>query len=359
MVHVRHLWLQNFRNYKEQEISFTKGTTIVFGANGQGKTNLIEAINYLGTASSFRGAPIDALIRNTCETAVIRAEVSHQERELLVEAEISKSRQNSISVNKQKIRPIRNLVGLIPITVFGPDDLSLVKEGPSLRRNYIDDLLVQIHPKNMKIRMDFEMVLKQRNALLKQAKGRLNNEEEKTLEVWTEQFDSLGHEWGEKRKETLAEINKGVKTAYMELAGDKKGIALNYQPPWLEKGLKNSLLSVKTDELRRGTSLIGPHRDEIEINLGNMPARTHASQGEQRTIALALRVAGHHLLNDVHKTKPILLLDDVFSELDEDRTQALLKLLVADQTFITTAIHPEKIMTSTYLTVKEGEITEV
>ena len=358
MVHVRRFWLQNFRNYENQEITFTEGTTVIFGANGQGKTNLIEAINYLGTATSFRGAPVEALIRNTSDTAIIRAEIIHQERELLVEAEISKLRQNSISVNKQKVRPIRNLVGLIPITVFGPDDLSLVKAGPSGRRSYIDDLIVQMHPKNMKLRMDLEAVLKQRNALLKQAKGRLNKEEEQTLEVWSEQFDLLGHEWGTKRKTTLEKLTQSAKTAYTELAGNKKEINLTYEPEWIKKGLKNTLITFLTDEIRRGTTLIGPHRDEIQIELADMPARTHASQGEQRTIALALRVAGHHLLNDVHKTKPILLLDDVFSELDEYRTKALFQLLVADQTFITTAIEPEKVSTNKYLYVKEGEINE-
>ncbi len=358
MVHVRRLWLQNFRNYKDEEITFSKGTTIVFGANGQGKTNLIEAINYLGTATSFRGIPAEALIRDTTETAIIRAEIIHQERELLVEAEISKIRQNSISVTKQRIRPIRNLIGLIPITVFGPDDLSLVKAGPTGRRNYIDDLIVQTHPKNMKLRMDLETVLKQRNALLKQGKGRLNKEEEKTLDVWSEKFNDLSHEWGTKRKNTLIQITQSAKKSYLELAGNKKEIELIYKPEWMEKGLQNTLLTIRNDEIRRGTTLIGPHRDEIHIELANMPARTHASQGEQRTISLALRVAGHHLLNDVHKTKPILLLDDVFSELDEYRTKALLQLLVADQTFITTALEPEKISTSKYLYVKEGKITE-
>ena len=358
MVHVQSLWLQNFRNYKEQEIVFGLGTTVIFGDNGQGKTNLIEAINYLGTAASFRGVPTEALIRDTTEAAIIRGEVIHEQRNLLVEAEISKTRQNSIAVNKQKIRPIRNLVGLIPIPIFGPDDLSLVKAGPSERRNYIDNLLIQIHPQNMKTRMDLESVLKQRNALLKQAKGRLNKEQETTLDIWTTQFDLLAHQWAEKRKNTLIALAESVKNAYEELAGKGKEPNLIYQPDWFQKGLKTTLHSVQNDEIRRGTTLIGPHRDEITIELGGMAARTHASQGEQRTIALALRVAGHQLLKETHKTKPVLLLDDVFSELDDTRTKALLELFVADQTFITTAINPEKIPTSNYLYIKNGEIEE-
>ena len=356
MVHVRQIWLQNFRNYDEQQISFGKGTIIVFGLNGQGKTNLVEAINYLGTATSFRGVPVESLIRDGSESATIRADVLNKKRELLVEAQISRAARNTISINKQKISPIRNLIGLIPTTIFGPDDLSLIKEGPAIRRNYIDHLLIQINPNNMKLRVDLDQVLKQRNALLKNSRGKISERALNNLEIWNDQFNKLGHEWAKLRKKTLIQIKNWANDAYAQLSGTTNEITMRYNPEWDEVGLEKALFEVRNEEFRRGTTLVGPHRDEISIGLGNLPARTHASQGEQRTIALALRVAGHHLLSEIHNTKPVLLLDDVFSELDKYRTDALLQLLIADQTFITTAVELTNITSGTQLHVSNGKI---
>jgi len=356
MVYLKRLWLQDFRNYSVQEKAFDRGTNVIFGQNGQGKTNLLEAIYYMGSAVSFRGAPTEALIRKDLDTAIIRAEIQHEERELLVEAEISNRHQNSIAINKQKIRPIRNLVGLIPMTIFGPDDLTLVKEGPSNRRTYIDELLVRTHPKHLKKRTDLESVLKQRNSFLKQQKGYLSTQNQDILKVWSEQFSTLSEEWGLLRQETLEEIQDLAQKAYENLVGGTENLEIIYNPRWLQEGLLSLLKETEKDEVRRGTTLIGPHRDDVEILLDGMPARTHASQGEQRTIALSLRVAGHHLLHKLHKTKPLLLLDDVFSELDNDRTERLLHLLVADQTFITTAIEPKIIQQNMYHEIKEGKI---
>ena len=356
MVYLKKLWLQDFRNYSAEEIAFGKGTNVIFGQNGQGKTNLLEAIYYVGSAVSFRGAPTEALIQKGIDTAIIRAEIQHEDRELLVEAEISTQRQNSIAINKQKVRPIRNLVGLIPMTIFGPDDLTLVKEGPSNRRTYIDDLLIRTHPKHLKKRTDLELVLKQRNAFLKQLKGYVSNQNLDTLTIWSEQFAALSEQWGALRQETLMDIQDLAQKAYENLVGGTEKLVISYNPKWLQDGLLPLLKEAETDEVRRGTTLIGPHRDDIEIFLDGMPARTHASQGEQRTIALSLRVAGHHLLHKIHKAKPLLLLDDVFSELDSDRTERLLHLLVADQTFITTAMEPQIIEENTYREIKEGKV---
>ena len=356
MVQLKQLWVKNFRNYFSEEIQFHPGTNVIFGVNGQGKTNLLEAIQYLGSGTSFRGSPAEALIQKNHDTAVVRAEITHDDRLLLVEAEISNLRQNSIAINKQKIRPIRNLVGLIPMTIFGPDDLTLVKDGPSYRRSYIDELLIRTHPKYVKKRLDLESLLKQRNAFLKQAKGYLTNEGKNTLSVWNEQFADASQEWGQLRKETLKNLQHLAQKAYEDLTGKPEDLTITYNPEWLTKGLLSSLKEIENDELRRATTLIGPHRDDIEIFLAEMPARTHASQGEQRTIALSLRVAGHLFLYEVHKAKPLLLLDDVFSELDTERTERLLHLLVADQTFITTAIEPKYIDANTYYEIQNGKV---
>lgn len=337
MAVVRHLWLRDFRNYAALDLDLEEGRVVLTGNNGQGKSNVLEAIAYLGSVGSFRGAPPEALIRAGAEQAVIRAEVRTGERDLLIEAELVRGRANRIQVNKQRLSRARDLVGLMPVTVFGPDDLELVKGGPGLRRRYLDDLLVQLHPRNEQLRSDVERILKQRNALLRSAGGRLTPDVESTLMVWNDKLGHAGDALGAARQQLVAALGPRVGEAYRALAGPGHPVQLDYHPEWLERGLRVELEAVTRDELRRGTTLVGPHRDELGLTLAGLPARTHASQGEQRTLSLALRIAGHHELAAVVGTNPVLLLDDVFSELDPDRATALLELLVADQTIVTSA----------------------
>ena len=360
MAEISHLWLQDFRNYTELDLAFGPGRVVVTGQNGQGKSNLLEAIGYLGTLGSFRGAPVDALIAAGVDAAVVRADVQNEGRELLVEAELQRARPNRIQVNRQKVSPARDIIGLLPVTVFGPDDLELVKGGPGLRRRYLDDLLVQLHPRNDKLRSEVDRVLKQRNALLRQAKGRLSPEVESTLVVWNAKLAEAGEAWGEARKALTAALAPRVHAAYESLAGAGFPVVIRYEPPWMTTGLAAAIAEIQADEVRRGVTLVGPHRDEVELWLSAMPARTHASQGEQRTLALALRIAGHQVLAERRGTSPVLLLDDVFSELDDARASALLDLLVADQTFITTATNiPPVAGEVQQLTVTGGVVTKV
>ena len=337
MAVLRHLSLRDFRNYTSLDLDLSEGRIVFSGNNGHGKSNVLEAIAYLGSLGSFRGAPPDALIRAGAPAAVIRATVESGDRDLLIEAELVRGRANRIQVNKQRLGRARDLLGMMPVTVFGPDDLELVKAGPGLRRGYLDDLLVQLHPRNAKLCSEVDKILKQRNALLRSAGGRMTPDVESTLSVWNSKLGVAGEELGRARQHLVARLEPRVNDAYGALAGEGNPVALGYEPAWLVAGLQRELEASKTDELRRGTTLVGPHRDELEISLANMPARTHASQGEQRTMALALRIAGHHEVADVVGTSPVLLLDDVFSELDDSRAEALLGLLVADQTMVTTA----------------------
>jgi DNA replication and repair protein RecF len=334
---LRRLWLTDFRNYESLDISLSDGRVLFTGANGQGKSNVLEAIAYLGSLGSFRGAPPDALIRAGADEAVIRAEVQAEGRELLLEAHLIRGRANRIQVNKQKLGRARELIGIMPTTVFGPDDLELIKGGPGLRRRFLDDLLVQLHPRNDKLRTDVDKILKQRNALLRSSGGRLTSDIEATLAVWNDKLSRAGHALGDARLALVERLSPRVNAAYAALAGAGHPVRMVYAPEWLELGLSSELEAAAKDELRRGTTLVGPHRDELEVWLSEMPARTHASQGEQRTLSLALRIAGHHELAEVVGTSPVLLLDDVFSELDSSRATSLLGLLVADQTMITTA----------------------
>ena len=339
---VRRLWLTDYRSYHQAEVLLAPGLTAVLGPNGQGKTNLLEAVAYLSLLSSFRGAPADALVRDGAAQAIVRAEAERDGRELLVEAELRTTGRDRVQLNRQPLRRARDLAGTVLVSVFAPDDLALIKEGPSGRRRYLDELLVALDPAVDRVRLEVERVLKQRNALLRQSGGRLSDEVAATLEVCDEKLALAGDALGHRRREVVARLAPEVDQAYRDLAAgassDRSEAAITYAPTWLDGGLRAALAEVQRDELRRGVSLVGPHRDELDLSLGGLPARTHASQGEQRTFALALRLGAHRLVAATAGTPPVLLLDDVFSELDPDRSAALLAHLPPGQAIITSAV---------------------
>ncbi|MCU1387447.1 MAG: recF [Ilumatobacteraceae bacterium] len=335
---VRSLQLVDFRNYAEASLEFESGTTAVLGDNGQGKTNLAEALAYLATLDSFRGSPTDALIRIGAETAIVRAEIRHDDgRELLVEAEITRSGRNRVLVNRQRLARSRELLGVIRVSVFAPDDLSLVKGGPGERRRWMDDSLVALAVKHDALRLEIDRIIKQRNSLLKQAGGRLNDEVAVTLDVWDAKLAQCGEQLGHARATLVARVTPMIVDAYEQLAGHPTPIEMIYEPAWRRTGLLHALSAARPDDVRRQSSTVGPQRDDVEMAINGMPARTHASQGEQRTLALAVRLATHRLIADKVGSPPILVLDDVLSELDPSRASALLAHLPAGQVIITSA----------------------
>lgn len=331
------LWLTDFRSYASADISFAPGLTALLGANGEGKTNVMEAIGYLATLSSFRGAPNDALVRAGASSAVIRAEGEREGRQLLIEAELAGTGRGRVQVNKQKLARTRDLLGALRVSVFSPDDLELVKGGPAQRRQYLDDALVARRPAFDSLRDDLEKILKQRNALLKQAGGRLTPDIESTLSVWDAKLIETGEALAHARDELVTELAPALNLAYEQVAGRPVLVTTTYDAPWREHGLAAALEAARRDELRRGVSLVGPHRDDLVLHLDALPSRTHASQGEQRSLALALRLAAHRVVADATGSSPILLLDDVFSELDPDRSAALLAHLPPGQTVLSSA----------------------
>jgi DNA replication and repair protein RecF len=356
-VHVEHLWLKDFRSYPSVDLELTSGLCAVLGPNGVGKSNLLEAIGYLALLESFRGAPTEALVRAGSTSAVVRGTVRSDEREQLIEAELVPSGRNRILVNRQRLTRSRDLLGAVRVTVFSPDDLALLKGGPGLRRTYLDQLLVSLDPRNDALRSELERALRQRNALLKQTRGRLDEAAELTLEVWDAKVVAAGEELAQRRAETVARIEPVVVEAYGDVAGAPEPISLRYEAPWREVGLAAALRAARADELRRGVTLVGPHRDDLVVALNGLPARTHASQGEQRSLALALRLASHRLVHEVVGTPPVLLLDDVFSELDPDRSAALLGSLPPGQTFLSTAAGlPEGVAVDQVVQVSPGEL---
>jgi DNA replication and repair protein RecF len=351
------VWLTDVRSYHEAEVALAPGLTALLGDNGQGKTNVLEAIGWLATLSSFRGAPTDALIRRGADAAIIRAEGEREGRAILLEAELVASGRNRVLVNRQPLKRARDLLGVVRVSVFSPDDLELVKGGPSGRRGYLDDALVASHPRYDALRGEVDKVLKQRNALLKGAGGRLDESGEFTLDVWDAKLVEAGGALASARRNLLDRLVPVLGATYDAVAHGPADVHARYVAEWEAVGLADALAAVRRDDLRRGVSTVGPHRDEVELTIGGLPARTHASQGEQRSLALALRLAAHHVITDVTGSSPVLLLDDVFSELDPDRSDALLANLPPGQTLLTSASGlPPKAVPDLVLRVDAGRI---
>ncbi len=317
------------------------GTTVLRGPNGAGKTSVLEALAYLGSTRSFRGAPRDALPRNGTDRAVVRGELRRDGSPVLVEAEIVPGARSRILLNRQSDPGRRDLADAVPVTVFSPDDLVLVQGPPAGRRDMLDDALIVLDHRAPPLLDELDRVLRQRGALLRQAGGRATPEVVNTLDVWDERLARCGDELVTARRALLEALEPRVAAAHAALIGAAAGdpppptVELEYSPSY-DDDLRTALARARTDDLRRGVSTVGPHRDDVEIRLARRPARTQASQGEQRSVALSLRLATHRLAAE-RRITPILLLDDVFSELDLDRSTALVAQLSGGQTLVTTA----------------------
>jgi DNA replication and repair protein RecF len=348
-VYLQRLWLTDFRSYQDAEFEpASQGITLVSGANGEGKTNLLEAVGFLATLRSFRGSPTDALVRVGAPDgrAVVRAEGVRESRRLLVEAEVTRAGRARAQINRQPLRRSRDLPDGFCVTVFTPDDLALVKSGPQHRREYLDGLLGSLHPRHEATITEVERVIKQRNALLKSAAGSsgggrsLAPDVISTLDVWDTKLAEAGEALASAREALAEALAVGVERAYRDVAGTSLAgaatVTLTYRRSW-QGDLRAALEAARRDDLRRGVTTIGPHHDDVALGVNGLPARSHASQGEQRCVALALRLAGHQLVTERLQSSPILLLDDVFSELDPMRAQALLACLPPGQAIVTTA----------------------
>ena len=357
---VQELWLTDWRGYTEAHIPLSSGLTAVVGANAAGKTSLLEAIGWLTTLSSFRGAPSEALVRTGADRAIVRAQGEREGRSLLIEAEIVAVGRDRVRVNRQPLKRTRDLLGAIRATVFSPDDLSLVKDGPGERRRYLDDALVATDVRYDDLIGRVDRALRQRNALLRQSGGRLDETGASTLDVWDQRLGSDGEELAAARSELVQRLAPQLAKAYAQVAsGDD--VSITYGPAWSAlfggPGLSAALAAARNEDVRRGVTTTGPHRDEIELAVDGRPARTHASQGEQRSLAVALRLASHAVVTEAAGSPPVLLLDDVLSELDPSRSASLLETLPAGQALLTTAGPlPKNPAPDTVLRVTNGEV---
>lgn len=337
---VSHLSLTDFRSYSNLELSFKPGQNIFIGENGEGKTNIIESLMYLALLSSHRISSDQPLVKLGAERAYIRAKVESVERTTLVELEINASKANRAKVNQNPVRSQRELIGIAKCICFSPEDLDLVRGDPSERRSFLDQLLIQRSPRLAGVISDYERALKQRNSLLK------SRAPQSSLSPWDEHLAVFGGEVIAGRLKLIAEIEPLFQTAYKNLS-EKKVARLGYKSSVAgadtdkeenKKKILSTMTEISAQERDRGVSLIGPHRDDLLLNLGDHPVKGYASHGESWSIALALRLASYQLfIND--GDKPILILDDVFSELDENRREKLINISQsAEQTFITVAV---------------------
>ncbi len=356
---VSHVALDDFRSYRHAVVEFAPGTTVLLGSNGQGKTNLVEAVSYLSAFSSHRVSAEQALVRLPLSPdepqpggAVVRVRlVTAGERETVIELEIVRGKANRAKVNRTQVRP-REVLGLLKSVVFSPEDLQIVRGDPQVRRQFLDDLLIQQHPLIAQVKSDFDKVARQRAALMKSAQSQLRRgftPDFSTVEVWDDTFAQLSAQLSLARVGLVEELRGPAAHAYEEIGGSPRKLDIEFlasqgncpvggDVATIAGELKEILASSRMKEAERGVNLFGAHRDDLKLTLGGMPVKGYASHGETWSVALALRLGAFELLSRDGDT-PILILDDVFAELDSSRRAGLTRMITeAEQVLITAAV---------------------
>ncbi|MEY4262365.1 MAG: hypothetical protein RLY88_73 [Actinomycetota bacterium] len=384
---IKHLSLANFRNYKTAEVALKPGVNLLVGPNGQGKTNLVEAVRFLSTLSSHRVAGYQPLIKQNENSALVRALASFDERDMLIELELNRESQNKARINKSDAQKVRDILGYINSVTFAPEDLDIIKRDPSNRRAFIDELVVQVWPRFAGVYSDYERVLKQRNTLLKTARQTgATGSALSTLDAWDESLINFGAEIVAARVDVIERLRPHLFAAYQKIAianneprivvkssllgaaiisDDEDGADLEAietkNKSQIAELFKLKLEFVRTKELERGITLVGPHRDDLVLMLGDLPAKGYASHGESWSYALALRLASIELLKtETRSGDPILILDDVFAELDAGRRSRLAELVSTNEQVLITAAVAEDVpqqLSAVIFEVRAGEIS--
>jgi DNA replication and repair protein RecF len=376
-LYVRHLSVTDFRSWPAAEVPFEPGPSVLVGPNGEGKTNLVEALGYVATLGSHRVATDAPLVREGAERAVIRTAVVNAGRELLVELEINPGRANRARLNRSPVPRPREVLGALRSVLFAPEDLALVRGDPGERRRFLDELLVQRAPRYAGVRSDYDRVLRQRGALLKSARAHRSSgagADLRTLDVWDGHLARFGAELVAGRLGLVRDLAPYVATAYDDVARGGGPAEVTYAsslgealppgepgPELLEAALLAELARVRSAELERGVTLVGPHRDDLVLSLGGRVAKGYASHGESWSYALALRLGSYELLS-ADGAEPVLVLDDVFAELDTARRGRLAKLAGrAEQVLVTAAVAddvPAELLGARY-DVADGQVRRV
>jgi DNA replication and repair protein RecF len=344
------LSLTSFRSYDSLEWRPDPGVNLLVGPNGAGKTNVLEAIAYLASLRSLRGTPDRSLIKDGATSAILRAGVSGEGRERLLEIELPAKGSRRTQVDKGRLRRTSDLLGVVRVVAFLPEDLDLIKRGPVYRRDLLDSIAVQLWPAAYLDQSEFDRALRQRNAFLK-----TGERDEATLSVWDSRLAQSGGRVISRRARVLESVGPYLNQAYREISQQDHGVDIEYVTSWgtgeihqktaadLSSEMTPAFEAARRADFERKVTTIGPHRDEPMFRIDEVEARTHGSQGEQRTIALAVKIAAHRAIADVVDAAPVLLLDDVFSELDPERSAALAKSLPSDTQTLITSARPEDV----------------
>ena len=388
-MHLTRLALTDFRSYVSADLTLEAGVTTLIGPNGEGKTNLAEAIGYVATLGSHRVATDAPLVRQGADRAIVRAAIVSGRGSALIEIEVNPGRANRVRLNRAPLSRAREILGVLRTVLFAPEDLALVKGDPGERRRFLDDLLVATAPRYAAVRSDYERIVRQRTALLKSAGARASrggrvtassgatgtaaggpgsgpvpSAMAATLDAWDDQLARVGAELLAGRLSLVRGLRPHVEAAYAAVSGDRGPAGITYRPSFalpvpgdaapgngepgeiavdgkgaaIEAAMRDALQQARPGELERGVCLIGPHRDELELRVGELPARGYASHGESWSLALALRLAAYELLR-ADGEDPVLILDDVFAELDAGRRERLAVLVAgAEQVIVTAAV---------------------
>lgn len=381
-MHVAHLSLTDFRSFPGVELAIEPGVTALVGPNGQGKTNLVEALGYVATLTSHRVSSDAPLVRSGAERAIVRAGIVRDERSTLIELEITAGKANRARVNKGPVPRARDIIGLLRTVLFAPEDLALVKGEPGERRRFLDDLLVTRAPRFAGARADYERVLKQRTALLKSAGAaiRRGSGDVRTLDVWDTHLATAGAELLAGRLRLVDDLAAPVASAYAKVSDHQGQAVISYRSALgddlleqvrgapgggrelLQARLSEALTRIRHQELERGLCLVGPHRDDLLLSLGAFAAKGYASHGESWSYALALRLGSYELLRHESGGDPVLVLDDVFAELDSGRRDRLAALVAgAEQVLVTAAVAADvpRELAGARFDVMDGEVTGV
>jgi DNA replication and repair protein RecF len=365
-MHVKHLTLSNFRNYKTVELPLATGINLLVGRNGQGKTNLAEAIFFAATLSSHRVSGYIPLIKQGESKAIIRLLARFEDRENLIELELNSEGSNRARINKSDAQRVRDILGYVNAVIFSPEDLDIVKRDPVNRRNFIDELIVQLTPRMAGVYSDYERVLKQRNTLLRSAKNlTASSSGLSTLDSWDDSLVRIGSEIVAARFDIATRIAPHLADAYASIADEKNNPSIKVKSSLVAKDIESDssdsflitgdraeieslfrqrLTELRPKELERGVSLVGPHRDDLLLLLGTLPAKGYISHGESWSYALSLKLASAALIRkEARAGDPVLILDDVFAELDSTRRSRLAALVSHNEQVIITAAVAEDV----------------
>ena len=378
--------LTNFRNYESADIEFTSGVNLIYGPNGQGKTNLVEALNFFAALDSHRVAGHTPLIKQGKSTAIISLELSHESRDLLLEYEINADSSNRARLNKSEVAKPKDILGYLNSVIFAPEDLDIVKRDPSNRRAFLDQLIVQFNPRMQGVYADYDRVLKQRNTLLKSARATgTKGDALSTLDAWDQALVKNGTEIIATRVAITEKLSPPLVTNYQNIAKSNNEPGMFIRSSVVESSkldqddletqdaldttnkeeishlFQQKLSLLRQKELERGITLVGPHRDDLQLNLGSLPAKGYASHGESWSYALSLKLASLEILKSESKLgDPILILDDVFAELDKDRREKLSDLVQQNEQVLITAAVIEDVpnnLLANKFQVESGKVT--